>query len=105
MKPVFPVKLGLNNDLIVNGDENPFMISDDPDFGGLSGYDENGDRFTNIVGFNGSDLLKRCTNKSCREKIMPSTLGFGASGRNSYPKKDMRRDQSQCIECRNKKTR
>lgn len=99
MRAVFPVRL--ENGLVVNGNEDYFLISNEPDFDGVSGNDANGDRFTHIVGFDGDDLLKRCTNPSCRE-IKPCIVGFGEAGRNSNPKKNMRRDQAQCIVCRNK---
>lgn len=100
MRVKFPVKL--QNGLIINGTENPFLINNDPDFDGFSGNDANGNRVTHIVGFDGVDLLKRCTNPDCRE-IKPSISGFGEKGRNSHPQKPMRRDQAQCIECRSKK--
>lgn len=97
MKVVFPVRL--DNDVVITGNEAPFMINDAPDYDGESGKDANGDRVTHIVGFNGYDLLKRCTNPNCR-RIKPGAEGFGEQGRNSYPKNPMRRDQAQCKECR-----
>ncbi len=97
---MFPVHL--DNGLIIHGNESYFMISNDPDFDGVSGNDAIGNRFTHIVGFDGNDLLKRCTNANCRE-IKPCIVGFGEFGRNTNPKKSMRRDQAQCIECRNRK--
>ena len=57
-----------------------------------SGYDANGNRITNIIGFDGSELLKYCP--SC-EYIKPST-DFGWSGRVTTS----RRDQSECNHCR-----
>lgn len=102
MKVRFPVKL--ENNLIINGNENSFMINNDIEFDGIAGNDTNGDRITHIVGFNGIDLLKRCTNPSCRQ-IKPSVDGFGEKGRNSNPSRSMRRDQAQCIECRSKNKR
>jgi hypothetical protein len=99
MRVKFPVKL--ENGLIIYGNEDSFLINYDPDFEGLSGNDANGDRVTHIVGFNGADLLKKCTNKDCR-KIKPAIEGFGEKGRNSNPKRSMRRDQAQCIDCRTK---
>lgn len=57
-----------------------------------SGYDANGHRITNIVGFNGNELLKYCP--SCGY-IKPST-SFGWNGRVTTS----RRDQSECNECR-----
>lgn len=99
MIAAFPIRL--DNGMVVNGDENPFMISDNPDFKGVSGYDANGDRATHIVGFDGHDLLKRCTKSECA-KIKPRAVGFGENGRCTNPKTGMRRDQAQCIECRAK---
>ena len=99
MKVVFPVKL--DNGIIINGNEDMFMISNDSKFKGVSGNDAKGDRVTNIVGFDGTDLLKRCTNPDCWE-IKRGADGFGERGRNSNPKRSMRRDQAQCIQCRAK---
>lgn len=104
MKPVFPFKLKdeLGNNIIINGKEKPFMISDNPNFVGVSGFDAEGNRATNIVGFDGKDLLKRCTNPDCF-KIKPRAEGFGEKGRCTNPKTGMRRDQAQCKVCRSKK--
>lgn len=101
MRPAFPFQL--ENGMVVNGDEKPFMISEDEDFFGVSGYDANGNRATNIVGFDGKDLLKRCTNPDCYEPIKSRASGFGESGRCTNKKTGMKRDQAQCVECRNKK--
>lgn len=57
-----------------------------------SGYDANNNRVTNIVGFNGQELLKYCP--SCGN-IKPTT-SFGYSGRVT----NSRRDQSECNNCR-----
>ncbi len=100
MRVVFPVTL--DNGLIINGNEKYFLIDNNPDFDGISGYDANGDRVTHIVGFDGTDLLKRCTHPNCRA-IKQSANGFGEKGRNSNPKRPMRRDQAQCSECRTHK--
>ena len=97
MRVKFPVKL--DNGLVIDGNEKSFIISSDPEFDGVSGNDANGDRVTHIVGFDGIDLLKICTNLGCRQ-IKPSAEGFGEKGRNSNPKRPLRRDQAQCIECR-----
>ena len=99
MRVVFPVKL--DNGLIINGNEGFLMINDAQDFIGVKGYDAKGDRVTNIVGFDGVDLLKRCTNPECWE-IKRGAEGFGESGRNSNPRRSMRRDQAQCKVCRSK---
>lgn len=101
MLPVFP--FNLDNGMVVNGDEKPFIISDADGFKGVTGYDANRNRATNIVGFNGNDLLKRCTNPDCADPIKPRAEGFGESGRCTNKKTGMRRDQAQCIVCRNKK--
>ncbi|MCL6612987.1 MAG: hypothetical protein K6T66_15760 [Peptococcaceae bacterium] len=100
MKTVFPVHL--ENGMVIYGNEQPFMISNDPDFKGVSGYDADENRATNIVGFDGRDLLKRCTNPDCLE-IKPRAEGFGEKGRCTNPKTKMRRDQAQCKVCRSKK--
>lgn len=57
-----------------------------------SGYDSIGNRITNIIGFDGTNLLKHCP--SCN-KIKP-TIEFGWSGRVTTG----RRDQSECNNCR-----
>ena len=93
MRIVFPVKL--DSGLTIIGNEKEFLIDNNPDFDGVSGNDANGDRVTHIVGFDGNDLLKRCTNKDCRA-IKPAAEGFGEKGRNSNPKRAMRREQAQC---------
>ncbi len=100
MRVVFPVKL--DNGLTIYGNENMFKINDSVEFKGVSGYDAKGSRVTNIIGFDGVDLLKRCTNRDCWE-IKRGADGFGENGRNSNPKRPMRRDQAQCIECRAKR--
>lgn len=58
----------------------------------INGYDANNNRITNLVGYNGHTLLKRCPN--CEQELSP--LDYGASGRVT----NSRRDQSHCIECR-----
>lgn len=57
-----------------------------------SGYDANGYRVTNIVGFNGHELLKHCPR--CN-RAKPTTK-FGYSGRVTTST----RDQSECNDCR-----
>lgn len=57
-----------------------------------SGYDSTGARITNIVGFNGTNLLKHCP--SCN--LDKPTTEFGWSGRVTTG----RRDQSECSYCR-----
>lgn len=101
MKAAFPISL--ENGMIITGNEAPFMISNEPDFKGVSGKDANGNRATNIVGSDGSDLLKKCTDPDCDEPIKPRESGFGSNGRCTNKKTGMRRDQAQCIVCRNKK--
>jgi len=98
MKAAFPISL--ENDIVIYGNEAPFMISNDPAFKGVSGFDTNGNRATNIVGFDGKDLLKKCTNPKCKEPIKPRESGFGSEGRCTNKNTGMRRDQAQCIECR-----
>ena len=98
MRSVFPVKL--ENGTTIHGNEESFLISRDDDFIGVKGNDAKGSRFTNIVGFDGESLLKKCTN--CGE-VKPSAEGFGAEGRCTNSKTGMRRDQAQCKQCRAKK--
>lgn len=57
-----------------------------------SGYDSTGARITNIVGFDGTNLLKHCP--SCN--LNKRTTEFGWSGRVTTG----RRDQSECSDCR-----
>lgn len=57
-----------------------------------SGYDSTGARITNIVGFDGINLLKHCP--SC--DLDKPTTDFGWSGRVTT----RRRDQSECSNCR-----
>ena len=54
-----------------------------------NGYDNLNNRITNIVGYDGNDLLKRCP-KCGSDK---PTVYYGSSGRGN-------RDQSECNECR-----
>ena len=58
----------------------------------INGYDANHKRVTNLVGYNGRELLKKCPN--CH-RIKPVTE-YGYTGRIT----NIRRDQSQCSECR-----
>lgn len=57
-----------------------------------SGYDANRNRITNIIGFNGHELLKYCPACRCSKP----TTSFGWSGRVT----NSRRDQSDCNDCR-----
>lgn len=57
-----------------------------------SGYDANNNRITNIVGFDGHELLKHCP----RCNLPKPTTQFGYSGRVTTS----RRDQSECTDCR-----
>ena len=100
MKPSFP--FNLENGMVVYGDEKPFMIGDAEDFKGVSGFDANRNRATNIVGFDGCDLLKRCTNPDCDDPVKPRANGFGEKGRTTNKRTGMRRDQAQCKVCRSK---
>lgn len=63
--------------------------------GPVSGVDADSNRVTNIVGFNGRELLKRCP--KCK-KVWPASE-YGASGRPSTGAYE-RRDQADCGECR-----
>jgi hypothetical protein len=99
MRVVYPVKF--DNGLTIYGNEDKFLINEDREFKGISGFDAKGNRVTNIVGFDGVELLKRCTNPDCWE-IKRAAEGFGENGRNSNPRRSMRRDQAQCIQCRAK---
>lgn len=57
-----------------------------------SGYDANNNRITNIVGYDGINLLKYCPKCGCTKP----TTEFGYSGRVTTD----RRDQSDCNSCR-----
>lgn len=86
----FPVEL--ENGTTIKGNEDAFDFENDQRFNGV---DSDGDRITNIVGFNGTELKKWCPN--CKE-IHPSSE-FGEVGRpTDIPKR--RRDQSWCNKCR-----
>jgi hypothetical protein len=62
-----------------------------------SGYDANGHRITNIVGFDGVELLKECPRCGLAKK----SSAFGVSGRKMEQDNEKSiRDQSYCIECR-----
>lgn len=95
MRVIFPVCL--DNGTIIHGNESFFLINNSPEFSGVNGLDADNKRVTNIVGFDGKDLLKKCTH--CRE-IKQSENGFGTEGRSTSP--GQRRDQAQCNECRNR---
>ncbi|UYZ38004.1 hypothetical protein OD350_10140 [Clostridium beijerinckii] len=61
-------------------------------FNKMNGYDYNNNRVTNLVGYDGQELIKRCP--CCmRDKHVTE---FGYSGRITNRK----RDQSQCTNCR-----
>lgn len=79
------------NNLTINHLTSSFIILDGP----ISGYFTDSlqqIRVTNLVGFDGTNLLKRCP--SCGYD--KSLVGFDYSGRYT----DGRRDQSCCNECR-----
>ncbi len=57
-----------------------------------NGYDANNHRVTNLVGCDGSQLLKRCP--ACG--LDKSPLDYGEQGRITT----WQRDQSQCLTCR-----
>lgn len=61
-------------------------------FSKMNGFDANNKRVTNLVGYDGSELLKLCPNCS---KVKP-VIEFGYSGRTIR----IKRDQSHCSECR-----
>lgn len=61
-------------------------------FSKMNGYDANNNRVTNLVGFNGHELLKKCPNCSGEKDV----TAFGYSGRVTNEK----RDQSNCTDCR-----
>lgn len=58
----------------------------------INGYDANDNRVTNLVGYDGQTLLKRCP--ACG--LDKSPLAYGERGRVT----GRRRDQSQCSDCR-----
>jgi hypothetical protein len=61
----------------------------------VGGVDASGGRVTNIVGFDGRELIKQCP--KCR-KNWPASM-YGPSGRPSGGAYE-RRDQADCHECR-----
>ncbi len=61
-------------------------------FSKISGYDSNNNRITNLVGFDGHELLKVCPKCSGIKHV----TDYGYSGRYT----NRRRDQSQCSYCR-----
>lgn len=58
-----------------------------------SGFDDNENRITNIVGFDGNELIKLCPRCNGEKP----TSRFGYKGRVTTSK----RDQSECNDCRN----
>lgn len=86
MIPTYPVIL--DNTMIFNGTEAQ------SNFPRTNGRDANGNRLTNIVGFDGVELLKECPHCECTKR----SSEFGALGRQTNPQG--RRDQSWCKECR-----
>lgn len=62
-------------------------------FSKTNGHDSNNTRFTNLVGFDGNELLKKCP-KCLAEKHITE---FGNSGRFTN---NEHRDQSNCNDCR-----
>lgn len=58
----------------------------------INGWDIAGNRVTNLVGYDGVEVLKKCP--ACYE--IKYVTDFGYSGRYT----NRRRDQSQCMECR-----
>lgn len=61
-------------------------------FSKINGYDANNNRVTNLVGYDGVELMKRCPHCDIDKHI----TDFGYSGRTTNRK----RDQSQCTVCR-----
>ena len=61
-------------------------------FSKVNGYDSNNNRVTNLVGFDGHELLKKCPNCSKEKRV----TAFGYLGRVTNEK----RDQSNCTDCR-----
>lgn len=82
----------LDNGLVIKGNEGSFDFKDGQRF---NGYDADGDRMTNITGFNGDELKKWCPH--CKEIFLSSD--FGSEGRPTNDP-DHRRDQSWCKICR-----
>jgi hypothetical protein len=71
----FPVEL--DNGMVITGNEKPFNFGDGIK---LNGLDSDGDRITNVVGFNGTELMKCCPN--CQD-VFPSSE-FGEIGRPNH---------------------
>lgn len=89
MRVEFPVTLGEENDKIIHSNSEPIRFG-----ANLSGYDRLGRRVTNIVGFDGTHLIKECP-KCGSEK---TSIEFGLSGRTM--ENGEVRDQSNCTRCR-----
>lgn len=88
----FPVTL--EDGTIINGTEESFRFEGDQKF---NGTDADGNRVTNIVGFDGENLEKWCP--GCGGIFL--SVDFGFEGRATSP--DYRRDQSYCNVCRARK--
>ncbi|MBV4420349.1 MAG: hypothetical protein LKF87_08115 [Clostridium tyrobutyricum] len=58
----------------------------------INGYDANNNRVTNLVGYDGIELMKRCPHCNYDKHV----TDFGYSGRTTNRK----REQSQCTDCR-----
>lgn len=86
----FPVRL--EDGTIIKIGDPPFELKDGQR---LNGYDADGNRITNITGFDGQYLLKWCPH--CEGVYL--SIDFGPSGR---PSADGRRDQSWCQICRSR---
>lgn len=61
-------------------------------FNKMNGFDSNNNRVTNLVGYDGKELIKRCPGCNNDKHV----TDFGYSGRITNRK----RDQSQCTSCR-----
>lgn len=77
----FPVKL--ENGTVIRGNEEPFRFEQGQKF---NGNDAQGNRITNIVGFDGEYIEKWCRN--CGGIFL--SIDFGIEGRATSP--DYRRD-------------
>ncbi len=93
MLVAFPVTL--EDGTVIYGNEEPFEFEEGRR---LNGVDADGNRITNIVGFDKPELLKWCPH--CEEILVASD--FGPEGR-PIPDSQRRRDQSWCLRCRSMK--
>lgn len=65
-----------------------------------NGYDSNGNRVTNLVGYDGNEFLKMCSRDTCRKVLLASEFGSGGRYIKNKLGERILRDQSNCKDCR-----